>query len=67
MTPDWQLPPGTDRGLWDYVSSERVAREYDAALARVGYRPDMPEAAVPPIEERAVPAKPARITGWSRG
>jgi SAM-dependent methyltransferase len=31
--PDWQLPPGTDRGLWDYVSSERVAREYDAALA----------------------------------
>jgi SAM-dependent methyltransferase len=33
MTPDWQLPPGTDRGLWDYVTSERVAREYDAALA----------------------------------
>src|SRR6476620_2848361 len=33
MVPDWQLPPGTDRGLWDYVSSERVAREYDAALA----------------------------------
>ena len=33
MLPDWQLPPGTDRGLWDYVSSERVAREYDAALA----------------------------------
>lgn len=33
MTPDWQLPPGTDRGLWDYVSSERVAREYDTALA----------------------------------
>lgn len=33
VTPDWQLPPGTDRGLWDYVSSERVAREYDAALA----------------------------------
>lgn len=33
MTPDWQLPPGTDRGLWDYVSSDRVAREYDAALA----------------------------------
>jgi SAM-dependent methyltransferase len=33
MIPDWQLPPGTDRGLWDYVSSERVAREYDAALA----------------------------------
>jgi SAM-dependent methyltransferase len=33
MIPDWKLPPGTDRGLWDYVSSERVAREYDAALA----------------------------------
>ena len=33
MIPDWQLPPGTDRGLWDYVSSDRVAREYDAALA----------------------------------
>ncbi len=33
MLPDWQLPPGTDRGLWDYVSSKRVAREYDAALA----------------------------------
>jgi ubiquinone/menaquinone biosynthesis C-methylase UbiE len=33
MIPDWQLPPGTDRGLWDYVSSERVAREYDSALA----------------------------------
>src|SRR5437764_1832516 len=31
--PDWELPPGTDRGLWDYVSSEQVAREYDAALA----------------------------------
>src|SRR6476620_11385040 len=33
MTPDWQLPPGTDRGLWDYVSSDRVAHEYDTALA----------------------------------
>jgi ubiquinone/menaquinone biosynthesis C-methylase UbiE len=33
VIPDWQLPPGTDRGLWDYVSSDRVAREYDAALA----------------------------------
>src|SRR5262245_42920706 len=33
MVPDWQLPPGTDRGLWDYVSSDRVAREYDGALA----------------------------------
>ena len=33
MVPDWQLPPGVDRGLWDYVSSERVAREYDDAIA----------------------------------
>jgi SAM-dependent methyltransferase len=33
VIPDWQLPPGTDRGLWDYVSSERVAREYDEVLA----------------------------------
>lgn len=33
MLPDWQLPPGTDRGLWDYVQSERVATEYDQALA----------------------------------
>lgn len=32
MIPDWQLPAGTDRGLWDYVSSTRVAREYDLAL-----------------------------------
>ena len=31
--PDWQLPPGTDRGLWDYISNDRLAREYDAALA----------------------------------
>jgi SAM-dependent methyltransferase len=33
VRPDWNLPPGTDRGLWDYVSSDRVAREYDAAVA----------------------------------
>jgi SAM-dependent methyltransferase len=33
VSPDWNLPPGTDRGLWDYVSSDRVAREYDTALA----------------------------------
>lgn len=32
MIPDWQLPSGVDRGLWDYLSSERVAREYDEAL-----------------------------------
>jgi SAM-dependent methyltransferase len=33
MLPDWQLPAGADRGLWDYMSSERVAREYDQSLA----------------------------------
>jgi ubiquinone/menaquinone biosynthesis C-methylase UbiE len=32
VLPDWQLPPGVDRGLWEYVSSEQVAREYDDAL-----------------------------------
>lgn len=33
MTADWQLPPGTDRGVWDYVTSVPLARGYDAALA----------------------------------
>lgn len=32
MIPDWQLPVGVDRGLWDYISSERLAREYDYSL-----------------------------------
>jgi SAM-dependent methyltransferase len=30
---DWQLPPGVDRGLWDYLHSPAVARDYDAGLA----------------------------------
>jgi SAM-dependent methyltransferase len=30
---DWQLPPGVNRGLWDYVHDPAVARGYDAALA----------------------------------
>lgn len=30
---DWQLPPGTDRGLIDYMSNPELARQYDAALA----------------------------------
>lgn len=30
---DWQLPPGVNRGLWDYVHSAGVARGYDAGLA----------------------------------
>ncbi len=27
--PDWQLPPGVDRGLWDYLHSAEMARGYD--------------------------------------
>jgi SAM-dependent methyltransferase len=30
---DWQLPPGVDRGLWDYVHDAGIARGYDAGLA----------------------------------
>jgi SAM-dependent methyltransferase len=30
---DWQLPPGVNRGLWDYVHDPAVARNYDAGLA----------------------------------
>jgi SAM-dependent methyltransferase len=30
--PDWQLPPGVDRGLWDYLNSPLVAREYDTQM-----------------------------------
>src|SRR5437764_7627026 len=32
-TPDWQLPPGIDRGLWDYLHSGDMVRGYDAQLA----------------------------------
>src|SRR2546423_1408060 len=31
--PDWQLPPGVSRGLWDYLHDPAVARGYDASLA----------------------------------
>jgi SAM-dependent methyltransferase len=31
--PDWQLPPGVNRGLWDYLHDPGVARNYDASLA----------------------------------
>ena len=27
---DWQLPPGVSRATWDYVTSARIASEYDA-------------------------------------
>jgi SAM-dependent methyltransferase len=31
--PDWQLPPGVNRGLWDYLHDRDLARGYDASLA----------------------------------
>src|SRR5436305_11212262 len=30
---DWQLPPGVNRGLWDYLHDPAIARGYDARLA----------------------------------
>lgn len=33
MISDWQLPPGTDRGLWDYIHNNELARSYDERLA----------------------------------
>ena len=33
MIPDWQLPPGVDRGLWDYLNSDDMVRGYDAQMA----------------------------------
>jgi ubiquinone/menaquinone biosynthesis C-methylase UbiE len=31
--PDWQLPPGVSRGLWDYLHNAELAQGYDASLA----------------------------------
>ncbi len=31
--PDWQLPPGVNRGLWDYLHSPTIAETYDETLA----------------------------------
>ena len=31
--PDWQLPPGVNRGLWDYLHDADLAHNYDAGLA----------------------------------
>ncbi len=31
--PDWRMPPGVNRGLWDYLHDPGVARNYDAGLA----------------------------------
>ena len=33
MLADWQLPPGVDRGLWDYAHDDVLARGYDGRLA----------------------------------
>ena len=33
MTPDWQLPPGVDRGLRDYFGSAEMVRGYDEQMA----------------------------------
>jgi SAM-dependent methyltransferase len=33
MLADWQLPPGVDRGLWDYLNDTGLAARYDAGLA----------------------------------
>ncbi len=31
--PDWQLPPGVDRGLWDYLHSGDMVAGYDEQMA----------------------------------
>ncbi len=33
MPPDWQLPDGVDRGLWDYLHSTDMVAGYDAQVA----------------------------------
>jgi ubiquinone/menaquinone biosynthesis C-methylase UbiE len=33
MIPDWQLPPGVDRGLWDYLHAADMVAGYDAQMA----------------------------------
>ena len=32
-TPDWQLPEGVDRGLWDYLHAADMVRGYDEQMA----------------------------------
>jgi SAM-dependent methyltransferase len=31
--PDWKLPPGVDRGLWDYLHSGEMVANYDEQMA----------------------------------
>jgi SAM-dependent methyltransferase len=33
MIPDWQLPPGVDRGLWDYLHAADMVSGYDSQMA----------------------------------
>jgi len=33
MIPDWQLPTGVDRGLWDYLHSSEMVGGYDNQMA----------------------------------
>src|SRR5688572_33220634 len=30
--PDWQLPPGVDRGLWDYLRAADMVAGYDEQM-----------------------------------
>jgi SAM-dependent methyltransferase len=32
MLPDWQLPPGVDRGLWDYLHASDMVASYDEQM-----------------------------------
>jgi SAM-dependent methyltransferase len=32
MIPDWQLPPGVDRGLWDYLHATDMVAGYDEQI-----------------------------------
>ncbi len=32
--PDWQLPVGVDRALWEYLQSETIAEDYDEYFAQ---------------------------------
>jgi ubiquinone/menaquinone biosynthesis C-methylase UbiE len=34
MIPDWQLPPGVDRGVWDYIHATEMISEYDATIGQ---------------------------------
>ena len=34
MLPDWQLPPGVDRGLWDYLHADDMVAGYDEFSTR---------------------------------